>query len=414
MNNRVVITGIGVFAANGNSREAFWTSLLEGRSGIGPVTLFDCSGFKCKIAGEVKDFDPHKYIDAALRPKRRMARAAQLAVASAHEAIGDAGLSISDLQAKETVPIIMGVSTNAMDILGRDPRPWTAIAAIPHAVTSAVSFSLGFQARLSTVSNGCASGVDALCQAATEIRQGRSDLVLTGSADAALAPYTFKAFEASRKMSLRNDAPEKACRPFDRNRDGGVAAEGAAILVLENLEHALARGATIFAEIIGYGSSADSPESKEGAGIERAMRLAMANAGCAPCDIDCISAHAPSDPHMDRIEVGLIKSVFGDRAYRIPVTSVKGNTGNPMAVGGVLQIISAALSLHHQTVPPTANLEVPDPQCDLDHVAGQARRLHLSRAMVNTHGFGRGNSSILLDAFTPPPLTRQSLRMEDI
>ena len=399
MNNRVVITGVGVFAASGNSREGFWTSLLEGKSGVGPVTLFDCSDFQCRIAGEVKDFDSHDYIDSTLKPKRRMSRAAQLAVAAARDAIGDSGMTVADLRARESTPVIMGVSTNAMDVLDRNPRPWTAVAAIPHAVTSAISFGLGFQAQLSTVSNGCASGLDALCQGTSAIREGRSDLVLAGSSDAALAPYTFKAFEASRKMSLRNDAPERACRPFDRDRDGGVAAEGSAILVLERLEHALARGATVLAEIISFGSSADVPESREGSGLERAMRLSMANAGCGPQEIDCINAHAPSDTHMDRIEVELVKKVFDDRAYRIPVTSVKGNTGNPMAVGGVLQVISTALSLHHQTVPPTANLEIPDPKCDLDHVPGQPRHLHLKRALVNTHGFGRGNTCMILDAF---------------
>jgi 3-oxoacyl-[acyl-carrier-protein] synthase II len=399
MNNRVVITGIGVFAANGNSREAFWTSLLEGRSGIGPVTLFDCSEFQCRIAGEVKDFDPHDYIDPTLRPKRRMARASQLAIAAAHNAVKDAGMQIEDLKKRDMVPVIMGVSTAAMDIRGRPPRPWSAIAGIPHAVTSAIAFGLGFQARLATISNGCASGLDALWQAAREVREGKTDLALAGSADAALAPYVFKCFEASRKMSMRNDEPGRASRPFDRDRDGGVAAEGAGVLVIENLEHALARGATIYAEMISYGSSADSPSSREGEGLERAMRSALANAGCAPEAISCVNAHAPSDTHMDRIEVELIKQVLGPHAHRIPVTSIKGHTGNPMAVGGVLQAIESALSLYHQVLPPTANLETADPQCDLDHVPGAPRHLALERAMVNTHGFGRGNSCMLLDAF---------------
>ncbi|NQU38421.1 MAG: beta-ketoacyl-[acyl-carrier-protein] synthase family protein [Lentisphaerae bacterium] len=397
MTNRVVVTGIGVFAANGSTRDAFWDSLMAGRSGVGPVTLFDADEFKCRIAGEVKDFDPHDYIDPILKPKRRMARAAQLAIAASHDAIGDARLTVADLQARDVVPVILGVSTNAMDVLGRPPTPWTAIAAIPHAVTSAIAFGLGFQSRLSTLSNGCASGMDALWQATMEIRQGKTDLILTGSADAALSPYAFKSFEASRTMSLRNETPAKASRPFDRNRDGGVAAEGGAILVLENMEHARARGVPIYAEIVSYGSSADTPASREGSGLSIAMQMAMANAGCGPQEISCVSAHAPSDPHMDRIEVELIKQVLGSHAYRVPVTSVKGNTGNPMAVGGVLQVIAAALSLHYQTVPPTANLDTPDPQCDLDHVPGTPRRLDLRRAMINVHGFGRGNSCMLLD-----------------
>ena len=222
---------------------------------------------------------------------------------------------------------------------------------------------------------------------------------MAGSSDAALTPYVFKCFESSRKVSLRNDAPGKACRPFDRDRDGGVAAEAAGILIIENLQHALARGATIYAELSGYGSSADVPGDRDGSGLKRAMLAAMANGACPPDHIHHIDAHAPSDPHMDRIEVELIKEVFGEHAYRIPVTSIKGATGNPMAVGGVLQMIAASLSLHHQVVPPTTNLEIPDPQCDLDHVIGAPRHLPMERTMVNTHGFGRGNSCVLLDHY---------------
>ena len=399
MNNRVVITGIGVFAANGSSREAFWTSLLEGRSGIAPITLFDTDEFQCKIAGEVKDFDPHDYIDPTLKPKRRMARASQLAIAAAHNAIKDAGLTVEALKKLGEVPVYMGVSTTAMDLRERPARPWSAISGVPHAVTSAISFSLGFQARLMTISNGCASGMDAVATAAESIRRGSVDLIVAGSSDAALTPYVFKCFESSRKVSLRNDAPDKACRPFDRDRDGGVAAEAAGILIIENLQHALARGATIYAELSGYGSSADVPGDREGSGLKRAMLAAMANGACPPEQINHIDAHAPSDPHMDRIEVELIKEVFGEHAYRIPVTSIKGATGNPMAVGGVLQMIAASLSLHHQVVPATTNLEIPDPQCDLDHVIGAPRHLPMDRTMVNTHGFGRGNSCVLLDHY---------------
>lgn len=399
MNNRAVITGIGVLAANGNSREEFWQSLLEGRSGVGPVTLFDAGEFQCRIAGEVKNFDPHKYIDPTLKPKRRMARATQLAIAAAYQVIEDAGLSVQELKDRGEVPVYMGVSTTAMDLRELPARPWSAISGVPHAVTSAISFSLGFQARLMTISNGCASGMDAVTAAAENIRRGATDLVLAGSSDAALTPYVFKCFESSRKVSLRNDAPEKSCRPFDRDRDGGVAAEAAGIFIIENLQHALARGATIYAELSGYGSSADIPGDREGSGLKQAMLSALANSACPPDQIDHIDAHAPSDLHMDRIEVELIKEVFGEHAYRIPVTSIKGATGNPMAVGGVLQMIATSLSLYHQVIPPTTNLEIPDPQCDLDHVSGQPRHLPMQRAMVNTHGFGRGNSCVLLERY---------------
>lgn len=399
MKNRVVITGIGVFSACGNSRDEFWNALLAGKSGIGPVTLFDASEFRCRIAGEVKKFDAHDYIDPTLKPKRRMARASQLAVGATHQAITDAGLDVSDLQQREVTPVIMGVSTTAMDLRERPARPWSAISGVPHAVTSAIAFSMGFQARLMTVSNGCASGMDAIATAADNIRHGASDLIIAGSSDAAITPYVFKCFDSSRKVSLRNDIPDKACRPFDRDCDGGVAAEAACILVVENLEHALARGAPIYAELNSYGSCADTPGDREGSGLKQAMETALANAGCLVSEIGHINAHAPSDPHMDRIEVGLIKTVFGDHAYRIPVTSIKGATGNPMAVGGVLQMVSASLSLLHQIVPPTTNLEIPDPQCDLEHVSGQPQYMTMQHAMVNTHGFGRGNSCILLDRY---------------
>lgn len=394
--NQVAVTGIGVFAPNGNSPDAFWESLMEGRSGIGPVTLFDASSFSCRIAGEVKGFDPHDYIDPTLRPKRRMARASQLAIAATYQAVEDAGLETAELKEFGELPVVIGVSTAAMDIRERAPRPWSAVAGIPHAVTSAISFGLGLEARLLTVSNGCASGMDAVAVAAEEIRHGRSDVILTGSADAALTSYVFKCFESSRKMSLRNDAPAKASRPFDRDRDGGVASEAACILVLENMAQALARGARPYAEIISYGSCADLPNSKEGAGLQRAMEKALANAALRKERIDHINAHAPSDTHMDRTEVEMIKNVFGSHAYRIPVTSIKGSTGNPMAVGGVLQIVAAALSMRHDSVPPTCNLDHADPQCDLDHVSGVPRMLPIEHALVNTHGFGRGNSSLIM------------------
>ncbi len=344
----------------------------------------------------MKNFEPHDWIDPTLKPKRRMARASQLAIAATQMALADAGLSAEALRRHPSIPIVMGVSTAAMDIRERPPRPWSAVAGIPHATASAVAFGLRFQARLLTVSNGCASGLDALALAAQQVRDGHTELALAGSADAALTAYVFKCFESSRKMSMRNAEPHRASRPFDRDRDGGLAAEAGAMLIVESLEHALARGATLYAELGGYGTLADTPDTREGEGIEKAMRSALANEGCRPEQIDHVSCHAPSDPHMDRIEVQMIKQVFGPHAYRVPVTSIKGHTGNPMAVGGLLQAAAAALAMRHGLVPPTANLEHPDPQCDLDHVPGAARQAELRRILINTHGFGRGNSSLVL------------------
>jgi 3-oxoacyl-(acyl-carrier-protein) synthase len=270
---------------------------------------------------------------------------------------------------------------------------------VPHAVTSAIAFTLGFRSRLLTVSNGCASGLDAVAIAAAEIARDRADIVIAGSSDAAVTPYVFKCFEASRRVSLRNDRPREASRPFDRDRDGGVASEGAGVVILENLEHALARGATPYATIGGFGTGADYPDSPEGSGLEDAMRQALIESPLRPEHIDHISAHAPSDAHMDSYEVAAIKRIFGPHAYRVPVTSIKGNTGNPMSVGGVHQLIAAALAMRHGLVPPTANLVNPDPACDLDHVPGQPRAAQLAHVLINTHGFGRGNSALVLHGF---------------
>ena len=394
--NRAVITGIGVLAANGSGKDAFWSSLVAGKSGIGPITLFDADDLPCRIGGEVKGFDPCDYIDAGLRPGKRMSRASQLGIASTVMALADAGLSVDDLNAHRETPVFVGVSTSAMDLFAKPPTMYTASASVPHAVSSSIGYSLGIDAKLHTVSNGCASGVDAIGAGAEQIRKFNKDIVLAGSSDAAITRYVFEGFARSRMLSLHNDEPQRASRPFDRDRDGGVISEGSAIFVLENLEHALARGVHIYAEIVGYGTAADKPGSAEGEGMAAAMRKALAAALRKPSEIGCISAHAPSDRRIDILEVQLIKQVFGEYARKIPLMSVKGVTGNAMAVGGAHQVAGAALSLDHGMIPPTANLENLDPECDLDCVAGEARAALLESVLVNSHGFGRGNSSLVL------------------
>jgi len=398
--NRVVITGMGVLAPNGIGLDEFWRTLLAGESGIGPITLFDASDLKCRIAGEVTGFDPHNYIDPKLKPAKRMARATQFGIAAATLALDDAGLGVSDLRGFREVPVVMGVSTSAMDLFASPPTCWTAVASVPHAVSSAISQVLGFQARQFTISDGCASGLDAVAAGTGMIRRGEADVVLAGSSDSAITHYVFKGFAKSRMLSLRNDAPEKASRPFDRDRDGGLISEGAAIVILENVQHALARGAKQYAEIGGFGTSVDPPGSANGMGMKEAMRLAIMDALCKPDQIDAVSCHAPSDEHMDRIEVAHIKSVFGCHARKMPVFSVKGVTGNAMAVGGGHALVASALSIRDGVIPPTANLENPDPQCDLDHVPSSPRSLSLRSVLVNTHGFGHGNSSLVLEKAT--------------
>ena len=329
---------------------------------------------------------------------RRMGRFTQMALIAAKQAFADAQLDDKLLKTPR-IPIVMGVSTSAMDVRELPARAYSAITGIPHACTSTIAYTYHLDARLLTVSDGCASSLDAIALAAEIVRGGQADWAVAGGSDGAITRYVFECMSQARKLSTRNDDPRRASRPFDRLRDGGVISEGAGIVILENLEHALARGVRPYAEIAGYGSWADPCDGEEGGGMARAMQLALANAGRRAEDVDHISAHGPGDPHMDALESRMIKQVFGRRAHQIPVTSIKGATGNPMGAGGVLQTIAAALSLRHGLVPPTANYEEPDPECDLDIVSRQARRQAIRSVLVNTHGFGRGNSSMLLDRF---------------
>ncbi len=393
---RVVVTGMGVVAPNGIGLDAYWDSLINCKSGIGPITLFDATGLRCQISGEVRGFNPHDYIDPELKPEKRMSRASQFAIAAARMAFEDAAF---DYQNAGRIPVVMGVSTTAMDLRAQPSRPWSAVAGVPHAVGSSVAYTLGLLAELTTVSDGCASGLDAIAAASHKIMQGQFDIALAGAADSSMERYSFECFDKSRKISIRNTEPHRASRPFDLDRDGGLVAEGSGVVVLENLEHALARGAVPYAEIVGYGNAADAPRSDEGAGMEDAIKTALLNAALSPADIDMISAHAPSDPHMDVVEVNAIKRIFGDHSYKIPVTSIKGITGNALGAGCAHQFIAAVLSLKNSFVTPTANLEVPDPLCDLDHVPLTGRSQTLKYCMINTHGFGRGNSTLILKKY---------------
>lgn len=396
MRNRVVISGAGVLAANGSGVDAFWSSLLAGKSGIGPITLFDASDLPCRIAGEISDFDPLRYMDASVKP-RRMGRFAQMAVACAKMAVDDAGLSPAALARQREIPIVLGVSTTAMDLVDKRPTPFTAVAAIPHAATSAVGYMFDINTKLLTISNGCASSLDAVATAALHIQAGQTDIAIAGGAESSMTRYVFQSMLKTRRCSTRNHDPAGASRPFDRNRDRGVMAEGSGMVILENYEHAVARGAAIYAEYKGYASCADPREGEEGAGLAKAMHLALANTGLSPLDIDYISAHGPSDIEMDVTETRMIKSVFGDRAYELPITSIKGATGCPMGAGGVHQLIAASMSMREGLLPPTANLESPDPACDLDYVAGRYRMAQIERALINTHGFGRGNGCMIIE-----------------
>jgi 3-oxoacyl-[acyl-carrier-protein] synthase II len=405
--NRVVVTGMGVVAPNGIGLEPYWKSLLEGKSGIGPITLFDASNFKSRIAGEVKDFDPFDYIEPDLKP-RRMARHSQFAYAAAMMALNDGGLEFKDLPTDGPVPVVIGVSTSALDVIervfhevnGHGPErvnPTSLGASKPQAAANVIADRIGVCAHASTISSACPSGLDAIAIAAGMIRAGESDIAICGGADAPITPLAMASFIASGLSSERNDEPNTASRPFDYTRDSGVISEGAGILILENLEHAEARGAQPYLEISGYGTQRDLDLQKPASGLEFSMELALANAGRAPDDIDYISAYGPGHPLLDAIEIEIIKRVFGRRAYAVPVSSIKGVTGNALAAGGPFQVIACALSVRDQVIPPTANYEIADPACDLDHVPNRARKLKLNSALVNVRGLGGSASTMVVN-----------------
>jgi 3-oxoacyl-[acyl-carrier-protein] synthase II len=404
--NRVVITGMGVLAPNGTGLEAFWDSLLTGRSGIGPITLFDATGYKSRIAGEVKGFDPLDYIEPELKPKR-MARHTQLAYAASMMAIKDAGLEINDGDFPSPTPVVIGVSTSAMDIIersisdcesrGAKAASPTAVGALaPQAVASIIADRIGRQADAATVSSACPSGLDAVILAAAMIQAGEAELAVAGGADAPIVKHTFAAFTAAGLSSYRNDEPEKASRPFDLERDTGVISEGAGVFILENLERAEARGARIYLEICGYAKQRDNSPTEPASGLVGSMRLALANADLTVNDIDYIAAYGPGHPILDAAEVRYIKEVFGDLAYSIPVSSIKGVTGNPLAAGGPMQIAACALSLRDQKIAPTTNCEFPDPDCDLDFVPGIPRKAKLKYILLNVRGLGGGASTLVV------------------
>ena len=409
--NRVVITGIGVLAPNGIGLDAFWGSLLAGRSGIGPITLFDATGFKSQIAGEVKNFNPEEHIEPSLRPKR-MARHTQLAYAAAMMALRDAGLDPDDLHLPSPTPVIIGVSTSAIDVIesvyfalrdkGPNRAPTTSSSAsIPQAPANVIADRIGAAAHASTISSACPSGLDAVADAAAMIRAGEAEIALAGGADAPITALTMSSFIGSGLCGPHNGDPGKYSRPFDSERQFGVLSEGACVFVVENMERAQARGAHMYLEVGGYGKRRDLDPEKPGSGLVDAMKIAVANAECSLDDVDYISAYGPSDRVLDAAEVDFIKTVFGERAYSIPVSSIKGVTGNPLAAGGPFQLAACGLSMRDQMIAPTANHENGDSRCDLDFVPFRPRKIRLQHALINVRGIGGSASSMVVKRAQP-------------
>lgn len=413
---RVVVTGLGPVAPNGVGKQAFWDALMAGRSGVKRITHFDASVYPCRVAGEVDGFDPEEFMDS--RHARRTARFSQLAVAAANLAFTDGSLPMGGGLDPNRIGVCLGISNNALDLLeralesffklgGKRVNPTIAGTAFPHAAAAEVSIAFGCEGPTTTISAGCASGTAAIAHACDEIRWGRADVMLAGGADGSITPFTLAGMCAARVLppDEEGEEPGQVSRPFDLNRRGGVLSEGAGIVVLEDLEHAVGRGAHIYGQILGYASNAEAHGvveiAKDETFLQRSMQMALRAGRLRPQHVDYISAHGPSDG-CDAQETRAVKAVFGAHAYNIAVSSIKSMIGNPLAAAGPLQLISAALALQHQRVPPTTNYSTPDPECDLDYVPNRPRTCRVNVALVNSHGFGGANHCIALARYPWP------------
>lgn len=408
---RVVITGMGVISPVGTGLEGFWTGITRGQSGIRLVENFDLSAYPTRIAAQVLDFDPSEYLDR--REVRHMDRFVQLAVAAAQQAWDDAGIGELD---PDRGGVAVGTGIGGMEtlteqheiLLRRGPgrvSPFFIPKMIGNIAAGQLAMRFNLQGPNETVVTACASSGNALGDAFRAIQHGECDLMLAGGTEAVLIPIAFAGFCAMKAMSTRNDDPAGASRPFDRDRDGFVMGEGAGFLVLESLDHALARKARIYAEMAGYGRSADAyhvvEPHPEGRGAIQAMRRALADAGLPPEAIDYINAHGTSTPKGDIAETLAIKEVFGDHAYRLAVSSTKSSTGHLLGAAGAVEMIASIQALQKQTAPPTINLDNPDPECDLNYVPNvpEARRIRV--VMSNAFGFGGQNATLIAREFHP-------------
>lgn len=406
---RVVITGMGVVSPLGNSVSDYWDGIVTGRSGIGPLSLFDPTLYPSKIAGECRDFRIENWIEDG-RVAKRMDRFAQFAVASAIQAVKDSRL---DFAAEDPYRIgvivgsgiggILELQTQHQRLRDKGPSKISAFT-IPKLMLNAgsgnISIQFGTRGPSTGVATACASATNAMGDALRSIQRGETDIMITGGSEAAVVEISVAAFSAMHALSTRNDDPTHASRPFDKARDGFVISEGAGILVFEELERAHKRGAPIYAEVLGYGMSSDgghiAQPDETGAGASAAMRYCMTDAGVGPDDLDYINAHGTSTNLGDIAETKAIKQVLGQRAYKVPVSSTKSVTGHLLGASGGVELIATVLAIHNGILPPTANLDDPDPECDLDYVPNKAREVPISTGMSNSFGFGGHNACILI------------------
>ncbi|MBI4623422.1 MAG: beta-ketoacyl-ACP synthase II [Verrucomicrobia bacterium] len=406
----VVVTGLGVVTSIGHNADAFWAGLVAGRCGIKRVTLFDPAEFASQIGAEVRDWDPARHMDP--KEARRNDRYTQFGFVAARQAVVDSGLEMAK-EDGDRVGVIIGSGIGGMHtyetqlkvLAERGPRrvsPFTIPALIGNMCAGLVAIEFGARGPNFGIVSACATGAHALGEAAHAIRRGDADVMIAGGSEAAITPFAYASFCSMKAMSTRNDEPEKACRPFDRNRDGFIMGEGAGVVVLESLEHARARGARIYCELAGYAATCDAfhitQPDPDGKGLSLAMVRALASAGVNPTQIDYINAHGTSTPYNDKFETLAIKKVFGEHARKVGISSTKSMTGHLLGAAGGIESIVCIKTLQTQTIAPTINLDEPDPDCDLDYVPNVARPAELRTVMSNNLGFGGQNAAVIFRA----------------
>jgi len=408
---RVVVTGLGLVTPVGTGVENAWKNLCEGKSGVGPITRFDTTDYAVKIAAEVKDFCVTDFIDA--KTAKHMDLFVQYAVGAGLMAVKDSGLTIDDANA-ERVGVITGCGLGGLPtieryhqvLMDKGPRritPFFIPLVIPNMGAGHLSIQTGAKGPNLSLTTACAAGTHAVGEAFRAVRYGTCDVAISGGSESTICPLAVGGFNAMKALSKQNDTPQKASRPFDRDRDGFIIAEGAGMLVLEELEHALKRGAHIYAEMAGFGLSSDAyhmaAPPEDGNGAARCMQMAVDDAGLQPNEVDYINAHGTSTPLNDACETRAIKTVFGDHAYKMAISSTKSMTGHMLGGAGGIEAVFTALSVAEQIIPPTINLKNADPDCDLDYVPNSMRQATINTALSNSFGFGGTNAVILMKKY---------------
>jgi len=411
MKHRVVVTGLGLVTPLGNTVEATWAGLMAGRSGAGPITKFDAGDFPVRFACEVKDFDPLNYVEK--KEARKMGAFTHYAIAASDEALADSGLKITHENAERVGTYISsgigdfwGIEREHSKFLSEGPRrvsPFFIVSVLANMAAGQVSIRNGAKGPNSATATACAAGNHAIGDSFKIIQRGDAVAMICGGAESAITPMSIAGFAAMRALSTRNENPERASRPFDRDRDGFVVGEGAGIMILEALEHARQRGAHIYAEIAGYGATADAyhvtaPDETQ-SGVIRAMGRAIQDAGISPEEIGYINAHGTSTPLGDRGETLAVKKTFGAHSYKLAFSSTKSMTGHLLGAAGGIEAVFTVLAIHRRKLPPTINYKTPDPECDLDYVTNQAREAVVEYALTNGFGFGGTNAALVFRRF---------------